>query len=694
MTIDVSLRLRLVNDLSKEAKRAEGDTEKLTGSLKKLGNVRGAEKLGREVQQVGRQANSSDRQVRELDRSARKLGTVKADRAAKEIRAIGAASTEALKKIGQLRREMDGLGKVDAGKFSRINRPASELSSTMGFLKTNVGAAFGGLMAFASVDSIISGVTRLGEQFRRLNRDVASVAVTAEMRTPEAIEKIGKSNERLSVRYGVDQTGVNAARKAYAAAGFGLDQQEAILDPTLKAAKAGDATGETMSQAVIAVQQNLGVKNEEVPAALDMMAKGSKLGSFEVNAMAARFPALATLYAGTGRQGLGATAELVALAQIVRMGAGSQDQAATNLENILGKVSSPDTVKNFEEKGVSLPKLREKAEKDGVPYLTALMDEVQRLTKGDTFKVGELFGDAQAKAALAPLLNNREKYNEFLRQILGESKGTVDADYDFLSSTPQEKADRRGSAMQATGDQVGKLYDQVIGPILDRAVSVVNPDFARQEAARAEAARLKSLDLEDLRAQIRERERQLGGMPQPKFSDIDPLSAARVTIQQEIQRLRTELQAGEHAQGAGAGGDLGKSRGKDFIPIPERRPIEQQLGGDLSGAAKQAMDGYNQKLNAAGDEAVAIAREKAAQMRDALNFTATPTIQPSFLPPAGSSGPSGKQSSLPTTSATKVTQYISSPNARQAAMRAQREQNRAVRQASARTFGGTGTRSA
>ena len=122
-----------------------------------------------------------------------------------------------------------------------------------------------------------------------------------------------------------------------------------------------------------------------------------------------------------------------------------------------------------------------------------------------------------------------------------------------------------------------------------------------------------------------------------------------------------ELDAAVKAQ-EDKSGNLGKSTGE--IPIPISRPIEQQLGHDMSGAADAAMGGYIDRLNAAGDRAVGIAQEKAAEMQRALNFTATPTISPTFAPPAAS-GPAagiGKQSSIAPTSNSKVTQYITAPS--------------------------------
>ncbi|CDZ45600.1 phage tail tape measure protein [Neorhizobium galegae] len=684
--MNVALKLRLLYE-ARNAKEAERDLKELKRAGDQLGRVK-ADGLGKGLAGVRREADRSEKAIIQLDRQTRRLNTARTDMAEREIKALGTAGKAA-------QRDLDGLEKklrsVDGKKFQQMEKPASALDGTMLSLGKNAAGAIAGLAAFASVDNIVRGLEALSAQFRRLDRDVASVAVTAEMRTPDAIEKIAKSNQRLSIRYGLGQTEVNSARKSYAAAGFGLDQQEAILDPTLKAAKAGDSTGETMSQAIIAAQQNLGVKSEEVPAALDMMAKGSKLGSFEVDAMAKNFPALGTMLAGTGRSGLGGWAELVALAQVTRMGAGSQDEAAANLQNLIAKLTSKDTVDNFEKKGVSLPNLRKKAGSQGTAYLTAVMDEVMRLTDGDTFKIGELFGDQQAGLALKPLLANRAKYEDFLRQIMKESSGTVDADYDFLRSRPQERADRRGAALQATGDKVGSSYEAFVGPIKEWFVRLANSDYAIQERGYDETKRLGGVDVEALQADIAEREKRLGAIPAAK-GDVDVLYSARQTLVQEIQQLKMELEAATKVQTEGKGPDLGKTTGT--IPVPLPRP-DQQLDKDMSGAAEKAMNGYNQTLDAAGDQAVQIAREKSAQIQDALTFTATPTIAPTFAPPTPSpaAGPDKRSSIAPVTNS-KVTQYISSPNSKMAAIRARREQGRAIRLAMAGAYDDLGTRPA
>lgn len=709
MTIDVSLRLRLQNQLSKDAKVAERDLKDLGDEARKLGNASGADRLGREIRQVGREANRAERPIQALDRQARRLNTISTDGTQREIRAIGKSADATRGDLNRLHNKLREVGRTDVGKLDRIDRSAGRIGSSLGVIAATASGAFAGLLAFASVDNIVRGLEQLSSKFRDLNREVASVAVTAEMRTPEAVAQISKSNERLAIRYGYGQRDVNDARQVYAAAGIDLASQEAILDPTLKASKAGDSTGGTIASAVISAKQNMGVKDSEIPAALDMMAKGAKLGRFEVDAMAKNFPALGTMLAGTGREGLQGWAELVALSQVVRMGSGSQEEAATNLQNLLSKVTSKDTVKNFDEAGVSLPDLKARADKEGKPYLTAVMDEVMRLTGGDQFKIGELFGDQQAGLALKPLLSNRETYESFLSQILNDSAGSVDKDYNFLKDLPKERADRRAAALEATGSKIGEAYDRQVGALADRAVRLINPDYNRQRLVEEEPERLKETGEERLRLEnellrLQGMQREMGDGGSALGPQINRLREQLNTLAEEeaaiIQNARDAADANQPLVPAAASSeDLGVSTGEIPVPparpgpAPSPRPIEQKLGGDLSGAADKAMTGYNDALGKELDKAIAISAEKAAEMQRILNFTAQPTIQPNFLPPASApTSPAPGQQSSVSPSSYRINQTINAPNPQQAALRVRREQAREIRQAQARSLYDTGRR--
>lgn len=649
---DVSMRLRLINELSKEARKAEADLKEIVEAAKKLGNVRTGN-LDRSLGDVGKKANAAGKDVKGLQKDLDKLGKAKID--------------------NDLGRKIDSL----------VN-PTKALKFALSPLKGAALGAFSALAGFASVDNIIRGLERLSEQYRKLNLDIASVAITAEMRTPEAMAKISKSNAALSIRYGMDQMKVNAARKTFAAAGVGIDQQEAILDPTLKAAQAAGADGQTMAQAVIALQQNLGVKDAEVPAALDMIAKGTKLGNFEVEAIAKNFPKLASQYGSTGRSGLPAVAELVALAQVTMKGAGSQDIAANNLDNIIGKLTSPDTVKNFEDKGFDIEALKKRSDKNGTPYMTDLIDQVMKMTGGDEFRIGELFGDREAKAALRPLINFRDQYREWLNEIKTQSPGSVDLDWQFSDNLPQINAQQRDAALQATGDKIGGAWATVTDPLRDKVTGWINPDFAKQEEA-ARRAKLKALGPDELQRRIGDIDKRLNALPPEMYDLMIPgMPSIRRGVRNDRQELREIL---SEITGQPATPQESYPWKKLFLGDAAKTDFNfrDAMGINLRPTAENSMQGYNEGLAAEGEKAAAEAMSIAERIKAILGFTVSPTISPNFTPPAAPAT-GEKHSSLQQSSNVKLTQNISSPNPKLAAVRSRREQARAISQAQARSL--------
>ncbi|MCB5203952.1 phage tail tape measure protein [Neorhizobium sp. T786] len=671
-SIDVGVRLRLEYQ-KQNAEQAERDLKEIRKAANDLGRTN-ASGLDRHLAEVRKEAGKGEQALERLGREARQLNSVTTNALDREVKQLGASSRAAQRDVAALKHASNSLGQSHQG-LQQLNRPAKGLNGTMGLLADSAKGAFAGMVAFASVDSIVRGLERASDKFRELNRAATDVAITLEMATPETVANITASNEKLGIRYGKSQEQVNSARHRYAAAGIGLNSQEEILDPTMKAAMTYRTEGETIAQALIAAKENLGISDSDVPLALDMMAKGSKKGRFEVGAMAKNFPSLGAYMSGTGRQGLDGWAEMIAMSQIAMVTSGSEDDAATNLRNWLSKLSSQDTNKRFTDAGLDLEGIKQKSDQDGTSYPKAVLDAVMKHSNGDTFRIGELFGDQQAGMALKPLLDNREQLEQWINEIRNQSAGGLDIDAKNAGQTSYEKKARMDAALEVTASKIGEKYDRVTTPIVDRAVRLVSPEYDRQRTIEEEPELLKEnarqrLDLENRILQMEGERKEMSAMG----VDLEPVIA---TLKAQMQSLQVEDNAIIERSRNAAAADA---------PIAGAEPA---LGKDMSGAADTAMGGYIDKLNTAGDRAVGIAQDKAAQMQQALNFTATPTISPTFGPPAPAAGPGadiGKQSSLQQSNSVRLTQNISSPNSKMAATRARREQDRAIRQAQARSL--------
>lgn len=279
----------------------------------------------------------------------------------------------------------------------------------------------------------------------------------------------GQEIIRVGARFG---TGASAAAEGvndFVAAGLSLDSSIKALAPTLKLAKTSGIEITEASQAGISVMQNLGVEAGRVGRSFDIMAKAGKLGRFELNDMAKAFPGLASRAKLLGMSGTDGVARLAAMLQPIREGARDADEAANNLLNLFDKLTGKETSDYFSKMGVNIPAVFAKAKREGRDFVTAMLDETARLTKGgtDAFALSKLFPDRQARQAMLLLLQNRGKVDSIRRQSLN-SRGTLDADFGRIRKTSKFGLDRTVAGLERIGIALGKAFGPALGDMAER----------------------------------------------------------------------------------------------------------------------------------------------------------------------------------------------------------------------------------
>lgn len=242
-------------------------------------------------------------------------------------------------------------------------------------------------------------------------------------------------------------------------AGFGMTPQQAaqMVGPIGKVATAYRAEIADLSAAAFANFQNLKVPISQNAKALEVMASAGNAGAFEIKDMAQYFPSLTAQAQAFGQHGVGAVADLAAAAQIAHKATGDSSSAANNLENLMAKINTEDTIKKFKEFGIDLPASMKKAYAQGKTPLEAIAELSNKAVGGDLSKLSFLFGDMQAQSALRPLIQNMEEYRRIRSEALA-SKGAVDAAF----------ARRSEDAAVQTRALVGNLQRLAItaGPVL------------------------------------------------------------------------------------------------------------------------------------------------------------------------------------------------------------------------------------
>ncbi|WP_240610325.1 phage tail tape measure protein [Sphingomonas pokkalii] len=339
-------------------------------------------------------------------------------------------------------------------RFGAMQGTAAGMAAS-GFSAIETGRAMGAplLGAVASAQQFEAGMTDIAQKADLTRAQAAKmgdgllVAARAANQLPESLQQ------------GVDVL-----------SGFGLDPRKAtqMIAPIGRAATAYKAEIADLAAASFANLDNLKVPIEQTGRAIDIMAQAGKAGAFEMKDMAQYFPALSAGYQGLGQHGVGAVADLSAALQIARKGAGDAASAATNVQNVLQKISSPATVRAFDKMGVDLPKALKKLYAEGKTPLEAIAELTNKTLKGDMSKLGNLFEDAQVQQGLRPLIANMKEYRRIRAEALAAG-GTTDRDFVERMKDSAEQTKRLQVNASTLGITLGAKLLPAVNAVLEQA---------------------------------------------------------------------------------------------------------------------------------------------------------------------------------------------------------------------------------
>lgn len=276
------------------------------------------------------------------------------------------------------------------------------------------------------------------------------------------------------------------------------DPREALaaLPSITRAAAANGATSTEFARIALAARQTMGLTDTD--RVLNMATRAGQLGGFEISDMAKALPAQLAGAKNAGLSGYEGYASLLALNQAAKTTAGSTDEAANNVVNLLGKLSSPDTAADFKKLGIDQTGTLLKAQESGTNVLEAFGNVVDKLiardpryadlkkrastATGDEQKalyssmaqivegagIGKVLQDRQALMSFLGYRNQREKYDVDKPLILnpGDANG---ANLALMAESPEfkavlmaeEAADRMQDAMNKVNPLLGGMAEQL-----------------------------------------------------------------------------------------------------------------------------------------------------------------------------------------------------------------------------------------
>lgn len=723
--MDVSLRLRL-DYQKRNAEQAERDLKDIKAAADRIGKSNGADELAADLKGIGRSA----------DEARQKIGTI-----GNGFQGLKSDAREAVAAIGNIKAEANearaAIGRIDDGAFSGLKTDAREAVTAIGTIKAEANEAKAVLGRID--DGAFAGLKGDAEAAKRAVAEIGSAADTAHeklkqmrgytaMTTPGgrlvadgswrspgtigsvaegALDQFGvplalgaggayvagalpagvvvaggaavnaaagdeQRSDALRVtgeydaaeqaridrlldisgrRYGV---GTAKAQETFGALiSNGVDSKDAAVmtDRVIRVGKATNADPVDVAGTTVSMREIMGIPPSQMMDAYESIAIGGKMGKFEVKDMANHGPSLFAAMAGQGSTGVDGVRLTAAISQSIAAKSGSNDQAKTSFEAMLNDMVSPDVADRFrKDHGKDIYKIREEAIAAGKDPVLESLKAYHEAVGGDEQKTRSLFRNSEAYKGYAAVFGDLDLILSRMKEM-EKAGGAIDKDFETNTDNFNSQKDRFTS-------NLGGNIKELAAPLLPILTAVARAASDQMEKAR---------------------ERQ----------ETDPL--ANVPGGSSItEGIKTWLKMT-------SGSSEKPSALKRFMFGAAADPefnFKDHMGIDLRPTAEKSMGGYAEGLATEGEKATQEAQSIADRIRALLGFTVSPVISPTYTGPgAGAASPpsaaAGKQSSLSPTS-NRINQTIVSPNPKHAALQANRAQERAIRQAQARSLRDTG----
>ncbi|WP_051776833.1 phage tail tape measure protein [Pseudorhizobium pelagicum] len=362
---------------------------------------------------------------------------------------------EARLKISAVDRTGAALKSV-SGKLDQVNRRAAALNRQQGVLARTSQASFAAMARFAAPAVLAYGAKQAVTEFAAVERQMTRIGITADASAKDveaAFSTLQAETKKLALP--VEQ-GI-AALDTMVASGMSLQEAMAFLPSVLATAQATGAATEDIANTGLKAASALKIEAREMQRAFDIMVTGGKAGQFELKDMAQYIPGLANSFATLGYEGEDGLKRLVAILQTIREDTGDASSAATQAQNIFGKIYSEETGNKFKKMGVDLRSELAQARKAGEDTLTAFVRISKEAIDGDLSKLPLLFSDQEFRLGMQSLITSEESLRKFLETMnSAEVDGTVFRDVNKIMTDTQSTIDRLSGSWNKLTNSIGR----------------------------------------------------------------------------------------------------------------------------------------------------------------------------------------------------------------------------------------------
>ena len=322
----------------------------------------------------------------------------------------------------------------------------------------------------ASIGLALGQSVRTAARFETALTEIGKISGSSQ----SELKQLGAQLSALSARNmtNLAPTVLAAGVQDLVAQGLNLKDAVASMEALGKVATATGSELTDVTKTGFQLQNALKIRPTELKSTFDALAYAGKQGAFELKDMAQFMPTIAAAAGTLGIQGKQGAIALASMMQMVRKDAPDAGQAATRMTDAMLKMTAPDAVKNFKKFGVNIEQVLANAKKKGVNPMEAALNELQRVTGGDVFKISQIFGDKEAKLGLMSLLKYRKEYEKLKAEAGGSAAaGTVEQDYLKSINTLNGNL----NTFKATTERLGVALGNALLPAISTIAKAITP---------------------------------------------------------------------------------------------------------------------------------------------------------------------------------------------------------------------------
>lgn len=548
---------------------------------------------------------------------------------------------------------VDRTGKVFqslAGRLQQVNRQAASLNrqqSAIGRSTASMVAAVGRIAAPAAVGAFAK---RALVEFAEVERLMTRIGITADASASET-EAAFVQMQDMAKQMAMPVENAITGLDTLVSSGLSLKEAMAFLPSVLATAQASGSATEDIANTAIKAASALKLQTSQMQRAFDIMVAGGKAGQFELKDMSSYIPELANSFASLGYDGEEGLKKLVAILQTLREDTGSASGAATQAQNVFGKMFTADTSKKFAEFGINLRKEMEAAKQSGEDAVAAFVRLSKEAIKGDLSKLPLLFTDQEFRLGMQSLMTSADSYERFINAVnSAEVDGTVFRDTQRVIGDTQASLDRLSGSWKAFLNSVGGTIADPASAGLDAISKATDYDNAIDRALEKRGMGFGEREMWKFRngigdagQQVHDRMAYEGGYTDPEFLNRYQTGRyANGEVKQSVGRQGQKVVISDFPGRSGVGTPIPSSRpsnlpampdrlegvppglrsapavasmgqlpGSDFLDAPSKEEWKNALKIDVTGL-KQSGDEAGQKVAEAGRAAGQAIEESAA----------------------------------------------------------------------------------